>query len=233
MSDLLTVLRKELKELLSERHSRRGVLIQSTLSIGVLGVMMPTTATSMWRDGAPFAVLFFLFMPGMLAATVAADAFAGERERRTLETLLATPLSEGAILAGKVGAAALFGLTVAAIALAVAVATLNLQGHAAPFVPSPILIAGALGGALASTVLVGTLAVIASLFIPVARAAQQTVAVGSMVLGGMVAGIWHALGVPLTWRALFKTESLLLVLGLCGLALARALFRRERFFEKA
>jgi ABC-2 type transport system permease protein len=233
MSDFFTVLRKELKELLSERHSRRGVLIQSVLSIGVLGVMMPTTGPNLWHDGSPASVIFFLFMPGMLAATVAADAFAGERERRTLETLLATPLSERAILAGKVGAAALFGLTVATLGLAVAVVTLNLQAHAQPFVPPPILIAGALGGALASTLLVGTLAVIASLFIPVARAAQQTVAVGSMVLGGAVAGIWHALGVPLTWRSLLKTESLILVLGLCGFALARALFRRERFFEKA
>lgn len=43
----------------------------------------------------------FLIIPIMASSVIASDSFAGEKERRTIEALLATPLSESEMLLGK------------------------------------------------------------------------------------------------------------------------------------
>jgi ABC-type Na+ efflux pump permease subunit len=43
----------------------------------------------------------FLVIPIMASSIIASDSFAGEKERRTMEALLATPLSDGEMLLGK------------------------------------------------------------------------------------------------------------------------------------
>jgi len=43
----------------------------------------------------------FLTVPIMASSVIASDSFAGEKERRTIEALLATPLSDGEMLLGK------------------------------------------------------------------------------------------------------------------------------------
>ena len=43
----------------------------------------------------------FLVIPIMASTIIASDSFAGEKERRTVEALLATPLSDGEMLLGK------------------------------------------------------------------------------------------------------------------------------------
>lgn len=47
----------------------------------------------------------FLLVPFLVAQVIAADSFAGERERRTLEALLYTPLTDGELLTAKLLAA--------------------------------------------------------------------------------------------------------------------------------
>ena len=49
-----------------------------------------------------FFAPFFLVIPTMISSVLASDSFAGEKERRTLEPLLATPLSDYEIFVGKV-----------------------------------------------------------------------------------------------------------------------------------
>ncbi len=44
----------------------------------------------------------FLTMPILTAAVIAADSFAGEKERKTSEALLATPISSAELLVGKI-----------------------------------------------------------------------------------------------------------------------------------
>ena len=43
----------------------------------------------------------FLVIPIMASSIIASDSFAGEKERKTMEALLATPLSDGEMLLGK------------------------------------------------------------------------------------------------------------------------------------
>ncbi|MFA5868683.1 MAG: ABC transporter permease subunit [Candidatus Bathyarchaeia archaeon] len=45
---------------------------------------------------------FFLLIPAMASSVIASDSFAGEKERKTIEGLLATPLSDGELLMGKI-----------------------------------------------------------------------------------------------------------------------------------
>jgi ABC-2 type transport system permease protein len=44
----------------------------------------------------------FLIIPIMASSVIASDSFAGEKERRTIEALLATPLSDSEMLLGKI-----------------------------------------------------------------------------------------------------------------------------------
>lgn len=56
----------------------------------------------------PYLLIIGAFLGG---AYVILDATAGERERQSLEPLLATPAQRGAIVSGKIGAACVLGLT--------------------------------------------------------------------------------------------------------------------------
>lgn len=47
---------------------------------------------------------FFLIIPVMVSTVTAANSFAGEKERRTLEGLLYTPLSDAELVVGKIAA---------------------------------------------------------------------------------------------------------------------------------
>ena len=49
-----------------------------------------------------FFAPFFLIIPVMASSVIAADSFAGEKERNTLEALLATPLKDSELLLGKI-----------------------------------------------------------------------------------------------------------------------------------
>jgi ABC-2 type transport system permease protein len=70
----------------------------------------------------------FLIVPVMVAGGVAADSFAGERERKTLEALLHTPLSDLELFAGKVAAAWVLALAVALGSFVLYTLTVNIAG---------------------------------------------------------------------------------------------------------
>jgi ABC-type Na+ efflux pump permease subunit len=71
----------------------------------------------------------FLMMPLMFATTIAAESFAGERERKTIESLLYTPASDADLLVGKVTAAAVPAMLVTWIGFAVYTLILNLAPY--------------------------------------------------------------------------------------------------------
>ena len=51
--------------------------------------------------GLYFFAPFFLIIPLMTSSVIASDSFAGEKERKTIEALLATPISDSELLFGK------------------------------------------------------------------------------------------------------------------------------------
>ena len=71
--------------------------------------------------------VFFLMIPIMTASVMAASSFVGEKEKRTLETLLYCPLSVKQIFQAKVLASFLFSMLVSLISFAAMLTVLELE----------------------------------------------------------------------------------------------------------
>lgn len=98
--DIQTVMWKEWKELVASTGLKRSGY-RLVLIVAILVVLEPLQSSSHWFD-TPLPILFDgLYLPFALLTSVSASAFAGERERHTLETLLASRLPDRAILLGK------------------------------------------------------------------------------------------------------------------------------------
>ncbi len=103
LTDILTILQKELKELLFQRGQGRNTSVRLLIFVGVFGVLLPLQNGSEGLQ-SPASLALWAWIPYLLVSGVTADTFAGERERHTLETLLASRLSDRAILFGKLAA---------------------------------------------------------------------------------------------------------------------------------
>jgi ABC-2 type transport system permease protein len=229
MRGLGAVVRKELLEVIGDRHARRGGYVQGVMHVLVLGVLLPASQAPLWRAQHPVTVLFFALLPGVAAASVAADAFAGERERHTLETLLVTPLAPRTILVGKTLASVAWGTLVACVSLIVATITVNVAAGA--FVPAPIVILTAIGAAVSSSLLMASVAIVISMKVPVARATQQIASIATFLIGAAGVATWKALGIPGTWSNALLAEAFAALASLAVLEIARVLFRRGAVFE--
>jgi sodium transport system permease protein len=82
--------------------------VAQPVNTGTLDVSTPEAKRGMMLSMMlPYFLIITAFLGG---AALVLDATAGERERQTLEPLLATPASRGAIVSGKILAAVLLGL---------------------------------------------------------------------------------------------------------------------------
>ncbi|XES76304.1 MAG: ABC transporter permease subunit [Candidatus Bathyarchaeia archaeon] len=66
-----------------------------------------------------FFAPFFLIIPIMASSVMGSDSFAGEKERKTIEALLATPLTDGELLMGKILVSLIPALAVTFVSFAV------------------------------------------------------------------------------------------------------------------
>ncbi len=196
MRDIWTVAWREWKELVVWDGAWITALSLGAFA-GLIGVLLPWLVGAAWVE-APWVLLFWIWMPLFLVTTVTADAFAGERERHTLETLLATRLPDRAILLGKVGAAVLWvwGATMACLPLGLL--TLNLA-HDAPtlLLYAPLQATGIAGVALLAALLGASFGVLVSLRTSTVRQAQQVLAVTVLSLFLVPAMVLKAL--PFAW----------------------------------
>jgi ABC-2 type transport system permease protein len=68
---------------------------------------------------------FFLIIPIMASSVIASDSFAGEKERKTIEALLATPISDSELLMGKILVAFIPAMLVTFMAFGIYFAIIN------------------------------------------------------------------------------------------------------------
>ena len=123
--DILTIMWKEGKGLLRYSDRRwKGIAILFT-PIALFGILLPIQFRDGWLTGG-WSLGVALFTPLMLIASTIAESFAGERERHTLETLLASRLPDRAILFGKMLTSILFGWGMTLLLLLVSLAVVNL-----------------------------------------------------------------------------------------------------------
>jgi ABC-2 type transport system permease protein len=182
MGDVLTVAWKEWRELLQLGGSHRGGRFSLAILVGVFGVLLPLQSGAEWVQ-SPATVFYWGWVPLMLVGSAVADSFAGERERHTLETLLASRLPDRAILLGKMGAAVAYGWGLVLAMLLLSLVTVNLSARSGPVLMFPWRFAvGAPLMALLGAGLAATAGVMISLRAQTVRQAAQTLNIGVLLL---------------------------------------------------
>src|SRR5215470_13616557 len=124
--DFSTVLWKEWKEIVMERSAGGAGSYRPLILIAALGILVPLRMGPE-RFFQASQLLIYAFFSAVVITAVIADSFAGERERHTLETLLASRLSDRAILFGKVSAAVAYGTAAGLIGALVQAVVANLS----------------------------------------------------------------------------------------------------------
>ncbi len=182
MSDLLTMLWKESKDLLFQGGWRAW--IRPVLLVGILGVYLPLQFGLGWLELSPIEMYVILWIPFSVIISFIGDAIAGEHERHTLETLLASRISDRAILLGKVIVTVGYAWGMALVSLLLGLVLVNLlSGHGSWAFYHPLdVFLEALALSLLSSVLGASAGVLISLRSATVRQAQQILSVGTLVL---------------------------------------------------
>jgi ABC-2 type transport system permease protein len=181
MSDILTMIWKEAKDSLFQGGWRS--LLRPLVLIGILGVYLPLQLGPQWIGLSPIGIIISLYLPFFVIISFIGDAIAGERERHTLETLLASRMPDQAILLGKIITAVLYAWAMQAFSLLlglVLVDLITLQGHWM-FYPPDLFVDALVLGLLAS-VLGASAGVLVSLRVSTVRQAQQILSIATIVL---------------------------------------------------
>jgi ABC-2 type transport system permease protein len=188
ITDTWTVMLKEWREYLAgtgQGGGRGRGIIALLLIIGVISVLLPLQMGRQLFSTAAPVIVDGLYLPIIILLNLVADSFAGERERHTLETLLASRLSDRAILFGKVGAAVAFGWSLALLAALVQAMVANLSpsnaGGGLAFYPLGSVVAIVVL-ALVTALLASSAGCLVSLRASSTRQAQVNLGVGFMVL---------------------------------------------------
>jgi ABC-2 type transport system permease protein len=183
ITDILTVAMKEIKELPYLRKDKsRTNLFTLIILLTVFGILLPWHVGKEWVQSL-LSMLPCVWLPFSLVGTTMVDSFAGERERHTLETLLASRLSDRAILFGKILAGILYGAVITFLCMLVSLVTVNLvDGQAGLLLyPMPVALGLVILVLLVST-LASALGVLVSLRAASVRQAMQTFTIANAVL---------------------------------------------------
>lgn len=238
IADAWTVMWKDWQELLRAGGSPRRGWVSLAIIIGAFGIFMPLQLGREWVE-TPASLLFWAWVPLFLVSSSVADSFAGERERHTLETLLASRLSDRAILFGKFSASVGYGWGLTMVSLIVGLVTVNIvhgRGQLLIF-PAPIL-AGIFMLSLLASGLVASIGVLISLRASTVQQATQRLSLGIMLLVFAPMVVIQVL--PLEWKArigdaLLHADAIgiaviagAILVGLNGIFLSAAMARFQR-----
>jgi ABC-2 type transport system permease protein len=189
MNDIWTMIWKETKD--SVLQGGLSALIRPLLLIGILGIVFPWRLGLQWLALTPLAMGLVLYIPFTVILSFVGDAIAGERERHTLETLLASRISDRAILLGKIIVTTGYAWSTALIGLLLGLFVANLsKGQGSwEFYTHVDLLLEALALSLLASLLGTSGGVLISMRSATVRQAQQILIVATLVLvgGGVLA----------------------------------------------
>jgi ABC-2 type transport system permease protein len=240
MIDAIAIAWKEWREVFGQRGMRgkQGI----ALFVVAFGIVLPLENGPAWIT-SPAVALAWSWVPMFLVTTVIADAFAGERERHTLETLLASRLPDRAILFGKIGAAIGYAGLMTVVSLLLGLVAVNLVNRHGGLLlyPLPILMAMCVMGLLGA-VFVASVGVLISLRAATVRQAQQTL--GGVIMALLLLSMAAVRLAPPAWKHSLSAHAMnpallgmtviatlaALDAGVVSLAMAR--FRRVRLIAE-
>ena len=177
-----------------------GAWSEGVIVVAALGVFIALQIGPAWVTSE--VALYWLWLPLLQMTGMIAESIAGERERRTLETLLVSRLDDRSILLGKLLAALTYGWALTFLSLGLGAITVNVAYARGQFLfyalPVGISVVGLalLGGAFVATV--GTLI---SLNAPTVRQAYQRLSIALLVAFVPIFSIQY---LPTGWRANFQ-----------------------------
>lgn len=241
ISDVKTVLWKEWRSLFRQPGSRTRMLLTVAIPVGYFGIFYPI------QDGADFVTnagpwFLAIVLPLLTVVMTAPDSFAGERERKTLRTLLASRLSDSAIMWAKILFSVLLGVGIMLFALVLALIMVNAldSGGGLVLIAADRLVYMLIVSVLLSVIAAGA-AVLISLRAATVQQAQQTLAAAFFLIPTVVGPIvlmlsrdgdtrplqdlFASLGTPAGRMAVITG---LVIVSITLLALARNRFRRNR-----
>ena len=173
--DIFTVMWKEGKGLLRYNDSRWKALAILVTPIALFGIIFPIQFRETWLTSF-WSVAVSVVTPLILIATTIAESFAGERERHTLETLLASRLPDRAILLGKLLTSILFGWGMTLFLLLVSLIVVNLLAWGDGFqIYQPLILGINLSMSLLVSGMVASLGILISLRSATVQSAAQTI----------------------------------------------------------
>jgi ABC-2 type transport system permease protein len=178
IDDIKTVIWKEWKEIWMGGARTRVFPFIILLVFGA--VIVPNALRGGTADWS--TVLYLLiWLPFLFSANIIADSVAGERERHTLETLLASRLPDRAIVLGKMSVTVLYAWGMALLGSGLALVVANFRSATLVVYPADILL-GIVGLSLLAAMFVASLGALVSLKAHTSREAQQIIAISSLVI---------------------------------------------------
>jgi ABC-2 type transport system permease protein len=233
MNDIWTIIWKETKD--SILQGGLTALVRPVLLMGILGIIFPLRFGLQWLALAPLVVGIVVYFPLLLVLSFVGDSIAGERERHTLETLLASRISDSAIVLGKIIVTTVYAWSTALLGLLLGLVVANLsKGQGSwQFYTHVDLLLEVLGLSLLTGLLGASGGVLISMRSATVRQAQQLVLVAMLVLAGggvllsrfLPADVISALSESQLWLIAI---AVLAVLDLILLGVSLVSFRRTR-----
>ena len=235
IGDMLTVIWKERKSLFVSRGSRLRAMVNLFIPVLLVAIYIP------WNEGRDWVsspvALSALIVPVLLVGTTVPDSFAGERERHTLSTLLASRLPDRAVLFGKLAVAVGYGWLVTLLAILLGLVTVNAahgEGHVLLYSPT-VAVADVVLSFLVAT-FVAVVGILISLRTATVQAAQQllmTILLIPPLAMGVIFSVFHkqignAIGGVDFMQAVLIAMGVLIALDVVLLLATMARFRRAR-----
>jgi ABC-2 type transport system permease protein len=193
LADLHTVVWKEWIEWKRQYNSRSSTILITIGMAGVFAVILPLQFGDGWFHQGQ-ALYAWLSLPVLLLLRTLGDVFAGERERHTLETLLATRLPDAALFLGKMLVPIIWTWFFTQLVMATALIPLNFffKGGGGFYQPGQ-LVSGLLLSLLSSlyTAAAGTFLSLRSATVDQANQSMFLFLILFGILVGGVTGIFH------------------------------------------
>lgn len=244
LTDISIIIWKEWKEFMRFQGNSRSGFTGLLIMIVIFGIVFPIQWGAMWVESAASLSLWGV-IPLILIGTIVADSFAGERERHTLETLLASRLSDQAILLGKIGAIVSYVWLVTQLVFAAALIPVNIfHGDGKLLIYAPEVALSGMALSFLLSVLMSNIGVLISLRAATVKQAQQTLGLSVFIFAYAVpmAGIYALRYVPEETRnrllqpiltgnvgvLVLVASALLIILNIGLLAITKARFQRTR-----
>jgi ABC-2 type transport system permease protein len=240
IADIRTVIWKEWLSLRRFPGGRWRLGLVTIMPIAFFAFYGPATAGPGWVE-QPDALFVAVVVPLVVGMMVTPDSFAGERERRTLATLLSSRLPDRAILTGKVVFGVAVSWVMALLTTAAAVGVVNLFNRGEGFLMlTPLLLLSSVVISLLVAVLTVAVGIMVSLRAGTVQQAQQLVA-AVLLIPPMIAGPIVAIAIrndpqALTrffeagnaWAMFFAAVAALITADVVLGWFATRLFRRDR-----